>query len=955
MNKNSYEGNINIFPKPLKTAGKNRVNKNFNILHLNIQCLRNKINELNAFLSDNNFDVICLNEHWLLNDEVEYVIVSDYNLVSWFCRRNTIHGGIAIYCLKEYNCSSILEINKLSVEVHCELAAVVCGGNFHILTVYRSPSGNFNIFLEQLAHALDILTEKYKKIIVTGDFNVHFHNPDKNVLSLVNLFTSYGFLALNKSATRNDSCLDNIFINFSQSTCTTNTIDPRLSDHFGITLSIHDIKPQKSSQRVNFRPVTDTGLFQLNDYLKGCDWRFINDPSINIDDKFEIFLNIISSTLESVFPEKSKIFTSGTANKIHWFTDELRQMRESLNLLLDLHRMNPTSNLKSLINTKKSLYRSELNRAKRNAHDKYISQSKNPNKAMWNIINNNKPQTCNSYKNSSALPTSRDFNIYFGSVAENIINTLPSPNKHFTQYLKNTNVDSLNNEFNFSEVSYLQILDIINNLKRTNSKDPYNINLKILNSIKYIILIPLTKLINQCIKYNVFPNILKVSKVIPIHKKGNTDEPANYRPISIIPVFAKIFEIVLKLQITTYFENSNLFNNSQFGFRKRMSTTLAINTLTNIINGGYEHGEFLYAVFLDLSKAFDCVSHDILIQKLSYYNFSNNSQKLLTSYLEERTQFVNYHNINSSLINVKFGVPQGSVLGPTLFIIFINDLPDNTGLAQSVLFADDTTLIYKNRDINVLTSSVRETQSTIHDWFSSNRLMLNESKTDTIIFSLRHSTLNDISTTDCVKFLGVYLDNKLTWEKHANNICNKVSKHIFLLRGLAKTVSQTTLLTAYYGLIHSQITYAILVWGHSPHAATVFAIQRRAIRVIAGLGYRDDCRDAFKNLKVLTLCSIYVLQCLLHVKENESKYIKRDTIHLYHTRNSNKLQTDFLRLTKTRDGAGYYGIKFFNLLPYEIQKLNYKHFKTVVKKFLTDNAFYDINDFTNADFSTMCV
>lgn len=164
-------------------------------------------------------------------------------------------------------------------------------------------------------------------------------------------------------------------------------------------------------------------------------------------------------------------------------------------------------------------------------------------------------------------------------------------------------------------------------------------------------------------------------------------------------------------------------------------------------------------------------------------------------------------------------------------------------------------------------------------------------------------------------------------------------------------VSQTTILTAYHGLIHSTITYAILVWGHSCHAAAVFGMQRKAVRIIAGLGYREDCRESFKKLKILTLPSTNILQCLLYIKENELKYKVRDQVHSYSTRNNDKLNFELLRLSKTRNGTGYHAITFFNALPQNIKKLNYSRFKKVIKKFLIDNAIYNFKEFLSADFS----
>lgn len=895
-------------------------------------------------ISENNLDVLCINEHWLVSEEIHHVNLNDYILVSNFARKDTIHGGVAIFSSNKCNFHPILQINKLSVELHCEIAGIVYDNDYQIITVYRSPTqGAIDIFLQQLSSALTILSQKSMNTVVTGDFNVHFHNPDNNTHKLLNLFRSFGFSPLVNAPTRKSSCLDNIFINFSEDTCKTNIFDPMLSDHSAIKLSINRSKPPKLLKRINYRPIHDSCLFELNNLLRGVDWGFIDNPSLDVDTKFELFVSNISYALDVACPIKSKVINHTNKTKINWFTNELRQMRDLLYFLHDVHRTHPSNDLKSLIANKKRIYRSELNKARKTANDNFISTNNNSPKAMWNLINKNK-----SVSPQSEMVSAEDFNNYFATTPHNLIGTLPPAQNSCDIYLDNSVVRNLDGEFDFSQVSFINILDIINNLKKISSKDPYDMNIRILNSIKYIILVPLTKLINLCIQNNVFPKTLKLSKVVPIHKNGSIDEPANHRPIVIIPVFAKILEIVLKLQITFYFENFNLFNNCQFGFRAKKSTTLAINSLVDLINKGFEDSEFLHAQFLDLSKAFDCVSHNILINKLTFYKFSINSRSLLNSYLEDRSQYVQYQNAKSNIIDTNIGVPQGSVLGPLLFLIYINDLPNCTSVPHFTLFADDTTLTYKNYDINRLLSNVNDNEPAINDWFLSNQLVLNTKKTQSMTFSLRHHTV-DIDSPDSAKFLGVYLDHKLSWEKHTIHVCKKMSSNIFLLRSLASIVSHPTLLTAYHGLIHSAFSYAILVWGHSAHTKNIFSMQRKAIRVIAGLGYRDDCKHVFKELSILTLPSTYILHCLLYIKENQDTYTRRDLIHNHATRNNKKLNHNFLRLTKTRNGTNYYAIKFFNVLPDNIQKLEYKRFKTVIKKYLLDNAFYDINEYLSSD------
>lgn len=927
-------------------SGKSRPNSLFNIFHLNIQCLKNKVIDLNVFLIDSNIDILCINEHWLVEDEVEYITLEGYYLASNFSRKSNIHGGVAIFCKNIYNCSTITQINKLSVELHCELTGVVCD-KFIIITTYRSPSlGDFDIFLQTLANVLNFISQKNKNVIFTGDFNVHFNNPDKHVHAIINIFSSFGFIACNTSPTRLENCLDNIFINFSFDNCKLHILDPKLSDHAGINLSVNNCRPPQLSKKISYRPISDIGLFHMNSYLQQIDWRFIDDPSFDIDTKSNSFLDTIIFALDKYFPVKSKILNNNKIN-LNWYTNDLRQMRESLHLLLDVYKKSPSNDLKELIKHKKRTYRNELIRAKKTANDNYIHQNKNQQKAMWHLININK----SSSVNQSDMISPDDFNNYFGNIAENLINSLPSTNDNLEIDFINSVGTNSDKEFTFSEVTYIQVLDIIDNLKKTKSNDAYDINIKILNCIKYIILIPLTNLINQCIRNNVFPKFLKCSKVLPLFKSNCMDNPANYRPISIVPIFAKIFEVVLKIQITTYFENSNLFTSCQYGFRAKLSTTGAINSLINLVNKGFEANEFVHVQFLDLSKAFDCVPHDNLLSKLKCYNFSASSQKLIMSYLTDRTQFVYFNNANSRLTDIKFGVPQGSVLGPILFLIYVNDLPNSTPSANFTLFADDTSLTHSHSDFNMLLTEAQNSLLSAQNWFTNNKLVLNKDKTETMVFSLRqHSELDN---SHSVKFLGVLLDSKLTWEEHTVSVCKNISRKIFLLRNLRNCLSHSTLKIAYHALIQSSLSYALLVWGHSAHASTVFSMQRKAVRVIAGLQYRDDCRAAFKNFNILTLPCAYIFQCLMHIKVNIDKYITNESLHSYSTRNKDKIHPDYLRLSRTRNGTSYYATKFFNALPSVVQVLERERFKSVIKRLLIDHAFYDFEEFLSTDFSKL--
>jgi hypothetical protein len=742
-----------------------------------------------------------------------------------------------------------------------------------------------------------------------------------------------------------------VFTNIQSDYClAVQPLDLALSDHIGILLNWSVNIPDSKPTLKTIRPITNYGKFLFYHLISNNNWDFI-DSDIDPDDKFTMFLNNIVFNYHTAFPERQHVHCSNRPTfSVNWFTPELQGIKETVHFLKDAYNLHKTPQLKRMFSTYRNKYSSAVKNAKIKANELYIQKNHKNSRAMWQVINQYRPSSSNDAPSLSP----NQLNYYFANIAENLIQSLPTCSLDPIKIMNN-DLKAVDKLFNFREVTFNEVRTCIDNLKSSTTKDIYGMNHELLKQIKEVIISPFTKLMNYCIRTDIFPNCLKRSIVIPIFKKGDRNDCKNYRPISLLPVFSEIFEKLLLLQIVNFFNKNNLFSNAQFGFRRGLSTSSAVLSFFDNIVRSFENNNHYKAIFLDLSKAFDTVSHDILIKKLGYYKFSSSSISMITSYLSNRTQKVKVNGVFSEKSRIIHGVPQGSILDPVLFLIYINDLPSYIPQADTVLYADDTTLGLSEASAVRLNSEINSILSKVRDWLLSNKLHLNNEKTVNVSFTLKKSEISN-DETESAKFLGIFVDSHLLWHKHIDYLASKICKNIFLLRNLSNCVSQKTLRSAYFALIQSQLQYCITLWGHSPASIRLFKLQRRAIRIMANTGYRTDCRLYFNKLKILTLPCLYILRCLQYIKNNPDQYKKLKSFHDYSTRKSD-YSFDVFRLNRSRHGLNFYSIKFYNVLPHVFRKMSPDLFKMKIEKYLLAKSFYSVEEYLNDNFSyvlTVC-
>ena len=867
-------------------------NRGISLVHFNARSLKCNFNSICDCINNLNysFDVIAISETWIDDSfDVNYINIDGYNL--YHINRNYKKGGgVALYVKNNLKCKLIVEQSVAHTDLYECVVIELCfekSKNVIISCIYRAPGSDLDSFSESLDTMLGHLTMNNKILYVCGDFNINLikgdiHNATKN---FIDTMYSRGLFPLISKPSRitefSITLIDNIFTNDLENNNFSGLLITDISDHLPVfAISKHIIFKKPFVQYKYIRNVNSHTAELFTSALKSQDWNIVyNCENVNL--AYTKFINIFTELYNKFCPLK-KIVSKGYDFGKPWFHKGLRNACTKKNWLYKNFLKYRT--VESCERYK--LYKNKLTTILRASEKKYyttlLEENKRNTKATWKILNRvirkNKVADgydsfkCNDSDNRLKVGKSiaNGFNKFFVNIGPDLASKITTPNKSVSAYLKNGNINSMY----LTGVVKQDIVNTVNKFSNKTSKDCNDINMVLLKKVITCVANPFTFICNKSLEEGVFPDEMKCAKVIPLFKSGAKDEFTNYRPVSLLPQFSKILEKIFADKLDNFTTKYNLINNSQYGFRSNSSTSMALlELIEEITNSLHDDKKSTIGVFIDLKKAFDTLNHGLLLKKLEHYGVRGIANNWICSYLENRRQFVSFNGFSSDSLKLSCGVPQGSILGPKLFLFYINDICNISDKLKFILFADDTNIFFSDQNLCNLVSTLNMELNKLNTWFAVNKLSLNVSKTNYMLFSRSKINfeikilINDnvIERVFVTKFLGVLIDEKLKWQEHINLVRSKVVKNISVLYKFKHIFDHNALRILYCSLILPYLTYCVEVWGNSfkSHLAKIEIIQKRAVRIICGARHLEHTSKLFGDLKLLKFTDIIKHRTLL--------------------------------------------------------------------------------------------
>ena len=878
--------------------------KHFSVFHLNIHSIERHIEELRVVLQmlNHKFDLICISESKIQSGNTPKVNLNiDGYQTPVGTPTEAKKGGVLIYVKEGINYKPRPDLNIYKQkELESYFVEIINPNekNSIVGVIYRHPCMNPQTFNDEYLKPLTTkLGKENRTTYLTGDFNLDLlktsnHAPTFDFLEIMMTQLILPSITIpTRMNPINNSLIDNIM---------TNNIHPNLKSG-NLTIGISDhlpsfiVVPRKNQSHLpkkhnlykrdikNF----DRENFIL-DFLQ-IDWD--KELSNNVNEAAATFFQLMNVLIDRYIPLK-KITQKEYKRKYKpWITDiVVNKIKEKNNILSKITKCKDQTRKEELKNQFKALKNevTQITRTnKKNYYENYFTKHKDNLSKTWKGIkeiislktkNSDYPSCIIDNGNTITDPTeiANKFNNFYTSIADNILTKRKyNGNKSYRDYLTNP----LDISMALYACDETEVKNLLTSLNPKKASGPNSIPTTVLHLLANDICKPLSVIFNLSFNSGEYPDMLKMATAIPIFKKDSKLIVSNYRPISLLSNINKILEKLMFTRVYEFLEKHKCIYKLQFGFRSKHSTNHALINITETIRSALDSKKIAAGIFVDLQKAFDTVNHEILIQKLNHYGVRGTVNKWFLSYLTNRSQSVSILGFESDILPIKHGVPQGSVLGPLLFLIYINDLNNAICYSKVFHFADDTNLLNISNDPSKLQKQLNIDLKLLYKWLLANKISLNCAKTESIIFYIpgHKPTYNFklkmnghlVRPSEYIKYLGIYLDSTLSGKAHCDILVKKLKRANGMLSKIRHYVPPTELKSIYYAIFSSHMMYGAQVWGQSitTHTEKIFKLQNRAMRIINFSDFRAEADPLYKDNKILKLDDYIKMQNCLFVHD----------------------------------------------------------------------------------------
>lgn len=803
-------------------------------LHVNIRSIRKYWDQflvtVNSVMSL--FDVFVLTEINVKEDFCSEFQIPGYKSF-FFTRLIGRGGGIAIF-VKDLWCAEKIDLDFF----HCESLSLRLWNSkwsVHLLAFYRPPSANALRFLEELRDTL----EKFQSvdICLVGDFNIDTLQPTNSIVcDYLNLLAQFGLKEFILAPTREEllgdhlvaSCLDHISIRATNVAAKSAVVEQKLADHYFVACQL------ASQLNVNInadttRTVEIIDKVRFDKFVKTYNW----DSLLSTEDFVEVY-STFRNQFGSFREQSRKIVTvRRRRNEQVWLTGDILSAIKSKDALWAKCRRSPANlQLKTEFRCVRNRVNALIRAAKRKYfRDKFFKVRSNISQT-WSLINQLRGAGVRRHIDDSLekvfdlkTTVAEDFNKFFATFS----GVAPNDNTFSTNYLE-SNVSSAF----LPQMTELDLKTWLFSFKTNKAPGIDGISAEELqrnyNSIKHVLL----HMLNGFILTGIIPDDLKIALVKPLFKGGERKILDNYRPISILPCIVQILEKHILETMTAFLDRFSILSSTQYGFVSGRGTQPLLEDFADDLNLTFEKHQVACALFIDVAKAFDTVSHNILLTKLQTIGFRGPFLSLLQNFLTGRSQLVSIGNRRSSRVSLKAGVPQGSVLSPLLFNVFVNDMSKAVSTCKLFQYADDTVLLSRHLNYHAGITLLQDDTCHLHDWFKANCLTVNISKTKLVCFHTPLRVLKTdhplymhtskctscnccpVSYVDQVKYLGIQFESDLSWKTHLSLLCKKLRNVSFLLYNTRSLIPTSTKKIITHALAYSVLRYGITIFGHCP-------------------------------------------------------------------------------------------------------------------------------------------